>query len=286
MAAGANRTSPGEAAASSQPGQAGPGGLRRAYQANERVIIGGATLLAFLLLWETSSRLAWVNPLFISSPTKVVQAAIEVFSTAEFRNDMGVSAVEFIVGYLAAIAVGVPLGLAVGWFKRLYYLLSPFIHILNTIPRITLLPIIIIWFGIGIWSKVMVVFLGAVIPILISTYSGVSNSEERFMRVARSFNATRGRVFRTIVLPGTVPFIFTGLKYGSGRALLGVIVGELYAATAGVGYFIASAGNAFQTDKMLVGVLLVVFVGLVTVESLAWLERRFDAWRPRVGSSE
>lgn len=273
-------------APASQVRWVGPAGLRRVYQSNERAIIGGATLLAFLLLWETTSRLAWVNPLFISSPTNVVRAAIEVFSTAEFRNDMSISAIEFIVGYLAAIAVGVPLGLAVGWFKRLYFVLSPFIHILNTIPRITLLPIIIIWFGIGIWSKVMVVFLGAVIPILISTYSGVSNSEERFMRVARSFNATRGRIFRTIVLPGTVPFIFTGLKYGSGRALLGVIVGELYAATAGVGYFIASAGNALQTDKMLVGVLLVVFVGLVTVEGLAWLERRFDVWRPRVGSSE
>ena len=265
---------------------AGPGRIKRLYQGSERAIIGGATLLVFLLLWETASRLEWVNPLFISSPTKVMLAAREAFSSAEFRADMSVSATEFIVGYLGAIAVGVPLGLAVGWFKRLYFLLSPFIHILNTIPRITLLPIIIIWFGIGIWSKVMVVFLGAVIPILISTYSGVSTSEERFMRVARSFNATRGRVFRTIVLPGTVPFIFTGLKYGSGRALLGVIVGELYAATAGVGYFIASAGNSFQTDKMLVGVLLVVFVGLVTVEGLGWVERRFDVWRPRVGSSE
>ncbi|MES2977848.1 MAG: ABC transporter permease [Pseudomonadota bacterium] len=265
---------------------AGPGLLVRMYRGGERAIIGGATLLAFLVLWELASRLEWINPLFISSPTKVLQAAREVFSSAEFRADMGVSATEFVVGYLAAIVVGVPLGLAIGWFKRLYFLLSPFIHILNTIPRITLLPIIIIWFGIGIWSKVMVVFLGAVIPILISTYSGVSTSEERFMKVARSFNASRGRVFRTIVLPGTVPFIFTGLKYGSGRALLGVIVGELYAATAGIGYFIASAGNSFQTDKMLVGVLLVVFVGLVTVEGLGWVERRFDVWRPRVGSSE
>ena len=279
--------SPSDAAtANPQPRPGWPARIKRLYQSSERAIIGGATLLAFLLLWETASRLEWVNPLFISSPTKVMLAAREVFSSAEFRDDMSVSATEFIVGYLAAIAVGVPLGLAVGWFKRLYFLLSPFIHILNTIPRITLLPIIIIWFGIGIWSKIIVVFLGAVIPIIISTYSGVSNSEERFMRVARSFNATRGRVFRTIVLPGTVPFIFTGLKYGSGRALLGVIVGELYAATAGIGYFIASAGNAFQTDKMLVGVLLVVFVGLVTVEGLGWVERRFDVWRPRVGSSE
>jgi len=279
--------SPGAAPAATPPtSPAGPGRLKRLYQSSERGIIGATTLLAFLLLWETASRLAWVNPLFISSPTKVVLAAQEVFAQAEFRGDMSISATEFVVGYVAAIAVGVPLGLAVGWFKRLYFLLSPFIHILNTIPRITLLPLIIIWFGIGIWSKVAVVFLGAVIPIIISTYSGVKARDERLLKVARSFNATPGRVFRTIVLPGTVPFIFTGLKYGSGRALLGVIVGELYAATAGIGYFIASAGNAFQTDKMLVGVLLVVFVGVVTVEGLGWVERRFDAWRPRVGSSE
>jgi NitT/TauT family transport system permease protein len=199
---------------------------------------------------------------------------------------MYTSAQEFVIGYLMAIGVGVPLGLAAGWSRRLYYLLSPFVHTLNTIPRITLLPIIVIWFGIGIWSKIMVVFLGAVIPILISTNAGVRTSDERFMRVARSFGASRGRIFRTIVLPGTVPFIFTGLKYGTGRALLGVIVGELYAATAGIGYFIASAGNAFQTDKMLVGVLLVIITGLVAMEGLNQIEKRFDKWRPSVGSAE
>jgi NitT/TauT family transport system permease protein len=256
------------------------------FHRHERGIVGGSTLLAFLLVWEMAFRFAWVNPLFISAPSKVALAAVEVFSSAEFRADIGVSASEFIIGYLMAIGVGVPLGMAVGWYRRLYYLCSPFIHTLNTIPRITLLPVIIIWFGIGIWSKVVVVFLGAVIPILISTCAGVRTSEERFLRVARSFSASQGRIFRTIVLPGTVPFIFTGLKYGSGRALLGVIVGELYAATAGIGYFIASAGNAFQTDKMLVGVLLVVATGLVTMEGLNRIERRFDVWRPRVGSSE
>ena len=253
---------------------------------NERLFIGAASVLAFLLLWEAAFRFSWVNPIFISAPSMVALAAVQVFSSSEFRTDMATSGTEFIVGYLMAIAVGVPLGLAVGWSKRLYFALSPFIHTLNTIPRITLLPLIIIWFGIGIWSKVMVVFLGAVIPILISTFSGVRASEERLLRVARSFNASRGRIFRTIVLPGTVPFIFTGLKYGSGRALLGVIVGELYAATAGIGYFIASAGNAMQTDKMMVGVLIVVATGLLTMEGLNRIERRFDAWRPRVGSAE
>ena len=263
-----------------------PGASHGVYRRNERLIVGMATLLVFLLVWETAFRFAWVNPTFISSPTQVMIAASQVLSSAEFRRDMLTSGTEFLVGYLMAIAVGIPLGLAVGWYKRLYFALSPFIHTLNTIPRITLLPLIIIWFGIGIWSKIMVVFLGALIPMLISTYSGVRTSEERFLRVARSFSASDGRIFRTIVLPGTIPFIFTGLKYASGRALLGVIVGELYAATAGIGYFIASAGNAFQTDKVLVGVFIVIAAGLVTMEGLNRIERRFDAWRPRVGSAE
>lgn len=255
------------------------------YRRRERAIIGGASLAGFLLLWEAASRFAWVNPLFISSPVKVFAAAMQLFGSPDFRADLAVSATEFAVGYLMAIAVGISLGLAVGWYRRLNFALGPFIHTLNTIPRITLLPIIIIWLGIGIWSKIAVVFLGALIPILISTHAGVRTSEERFLRVARSFGASRGRLFRTIVLPGTVPFIFTGLKYGSGRALLGVIVGEMYAATAGIGYFIASAGNALQTDKMLVGVFIVIAAGLITMEGLNRIERRFDVWRPGVGSA-
>lgn len=258
--------------------------LRRFYTHSERAIIGTLSVLAFMIVWEAAFRFQWVNPLFISSPIQVILATKTVFTSKEFHVDLYTSSIEFVIGYLMAIAIGVPLGLATGRSRRLYYLMSPFIHTLNTVPRITLLPIIIIWFGIGIWSKILVVFLGALIPILISTYAGVRTSEERFMRVARSFNASQGRIFRTIVLPGTVPFIFTGMKYGTGRALLGVIVGELYAATAGVGYFIASAGNAFQTDKMLVGLGVVIVAGLIAMEVLNRIEHRFDRWRPNVGS--
>ena len=150
----------------------------------------------------------------------------------------------------------------------------------NAVPRVTLLPLIVIWFGIGIWSKVMVVFLGAVIPILINTQAGVKTSEARFIRVARSFSASKLKIFSSIILPGTVPFIFTGLKYGAGRALLGVVVGELYASTAGLGHMIAEAGNTFQTDVVFLGVLIFMATGLVVVAFLDVFERRFERWRP------
>lgn len=252
---------------------------------HDRLLISGGTVLAFFVIWEAIARSGLVNPLFISSPTLALRAGQELFAEGEIWKDLRVSATEFLVGYVLAAVVAIPLGLAVGWYKRLYYLLSPFIDTLNAVPRVTLLPLIVIWFGIGIWSKIVVVFLGAVIPMLINTFSGVKTNEERFLRVARSFGASELMIFWSIVLPGTVPFIFTGLKYAAGRALLGVVVGELYAATAGIGYLIAIAGNTFQTDKVFVGILLVMVTGLVTVEVLNRLERRFDAWRPKVGSA-
>ena len=110
-------------------------------------------------------------------------------------------------------------------------------------------------------------------------------NEQRFLRVARSFGASELRVFLTIVLPGTVPYIFTGLKYASGRALLGVVVGELYAATAGIGNFIVLSGNNFEVDNVFVGILLLTIVGLIVVALLDRVERRFEKWRPGIGAS-
>jgi ABC-type nitrate/sulfonate/bicarbonate transport system permease component len=254
----------------------------RLFLDRERLMIGGGTLIAFLLLWEALGRSGLVDPLFVSSPTRVAQAGITLLSDPDFWNDLRVSGIEFAIGYGAAVLIGILLGLAAGLFKRIDYLLAPFVDTLNAVPRVTLLPLIIIWFGIGIWSKVAVVFLGAVIPILINAQSGVRTSEARFIRVARSFSASRLKIFSSIVLPGTVPFIFTGLKYGAGRALLGVVVGELYASTAGVGHVIADAGNTLQTDVVFFAVIVFMATGLLVVALLDRIEQRFERWRPNV----
>jgi len=254
--------------------------LARLYLAHERLAIGAGTLVVLLLAWEAFGRSGLVDPLFLPAPSQIAQAGWGLSHDADFWNDLQVSGREFILGYAAAVAVAIPLGLAVGMSRRLQYMLGPFVDTLNAVPRVTLLPLIVIWFGIGIWSKVMVVFLGAVIPILINTQAGVKTSEARFIRVARSFSASRLKIFSSIILPGTVPFIFTGLKYGAGRALLGVVVGELYASTAGLGHMIAEAGNTFQTDVVFFGVLIFMATGLVVVASLDVFERRFERWRP------
>ncbi len=255
--------------------------LARLYLAHERMAIAGGTLLVLLLVWEALGASVLIDPLFISSPTRVARAAWSLSHDRDFWTDLQVSATEFMLGYGAALAVAIPLGLAVGLSKRLQYLIGPFGDTLNAVPRVTLLPLIIIWCGIGIWSKVVVVFLGAVIPLLINTQSGVKTSEARFIRVAHSFSASRLKIFSSIILPGIVPFIFTGAKYGAGRALLGVVVGELYASTAGLGHLIAEAGNTFQTDVVFVGALLFMAAGLIVVALLDALEQRFERWRPQ-----
>jgi ABC-type nitrate/sulfonate/bicarbonate transport system permease component len=251
----------------------------------ERLLIGGGTLVVFLLVWELCADTGAINPLFISSPSRIAQAGAALMADPDFWNDVRVSAREFIFGYIAAIVIGVPLGLLMGTSRRFSYIVAPFVDTLNAVPRVTLLPLLIIWFGIGIWSKVAVVFLSAVIPIVISALSGVKTNEARFLTMARSFSASRTKIFASVILPGTVPFIFTALKYAAGRALLGVVVGELYASTAGLGHMIAEAGNMFHTDTLFFGVLIFTATGLVVVALLDRLERRFERWRPSVGAA-
>jgi NitT/TauT family transport system permease protein len=157
---------------------------------------------------------------------------------------------------------------------------------MNATPRVALLPLVIIWLGIGILSKVGIIFLGAVFPIMINTRDGVKTTPSNLLTAARSFGASEWMIFKTVVLPSTVPFILSGLRLGLGRAIVGVMVGELYAATAGIGFMITVAGATFQTDKVFVGVLIFALTGMIGMEILSRVERRFSSWRPAVGSHE
>jgi NitT/TauT family transport system permease protein len=223
--------------------------------------------------------------MFMSAPSLIFKAAVQLFASGEIYNDLYVSGVEFLGGYLLAVVVGIPFGILVGWYKRMSYIFDPFINAMNATPRVALLPLVIIWLGIGILSKVGIIFLGAVFSILINTRDGVKTTPANLLNAARSFGASEWIVFKTVVLPSTVPFILTGLRLAVGRALVGVLVGELYAATAGIGFMITVAGATFQTDKVFVGVLIFAISGMVSMELLTKLEKKFDKWRPAVGAA-
>jgi NitT/TauT family transport system permease protein len=259
--------------------------IYKIYLANEKKILGTIAVAIFLIVWELVGNVfQWINPMFMSAPSLIFKAGYDMFRSGEIYHDLYVSGVEFLGGYFLAAAVGIPFGIMTGWYKRMSYIFDPFVNALNATPRVALLPLVIIWLGIGILSKVGIIFLGAVFSILINTRDGVKTTPVNLLNAARSFGASEWMVFKTVVVPSTIPFILTGLRLAVGRALVGVLVGELYAATAGIGFMITVAGATFQTDKVFVGVGIFALSGMIGMELLTKVERRFDKWRPQVGS--
>jgi len=261
--------------------------LYKFYLNHEKKILGAAGVFTFLLLWElVGNTLQLINPMFMSAPSLIFRAAVQMFGSGEIYNDLYVSGVELFWGYFLSAAVAVPFGIMVGWYKKMSYIFDPFINAMNATPRVALLPLVIIWLGIGILSKVGIIFLGAVFPIMINTRDGVKTTPYNLLTAARSFGASEWMLFKTVVLPSTIPFILTGLRLGLGRAIVGVMVGELYAATAGIGFMITVARDTFQTDKVFVGVLVFAVTGMMGMELLTRIESRFSKWRPKVGATE
>jgi ABC-type nitrate/sulfonate/bicarbonate transport system permease component len=253
------------------------------WKRHEHALLGTLSMLVFLSFWEASVAFGWVNPLFTSSPSRIVRTAIEMFADGSILVDMQVSGYEFVVGYGAAIVVGVPLGILMGWYGRVDAVLEPFVSALYATPRIALLPLVMIWFGIGLMSKIAIVFLGAIFPILVNTITGVRTVNADFVKVARSFGSNDWQMFLTVALPSSVPLLLSGLRLGLGHALVGIVVGEMYGATHGLGFLIATAGARFQTDKVMVGIIIIAAAGVAMTELLRLIERRFERWRPSVG---
>jgi ABC-type nitrate/sulfonate/bicarbonate transport system permease component len=259
--------------------------LYKFYLNQEKKILGSIAVALFLIAWELVGNVyQLVNPMFMSAPSLIWKAAVQLFGSGEIWNDLRVSGIEFAWGYFLSVLIGVPFGIAIGWYKKFAYTCDPFVNAMNATPRVALLPLVIIWLGIGILSKVGIIFLGAVFPLIINTRDGVKTTPHNLLTAARSFGASEWQIFRSVVIPSTVPFILTGLRLAIGRALIGVMVGELYAATAGIGFMITVAGATFQTDKVFVGVLIFAISGMVATELVDKAERRFDRWRPKVGA--
>jgi len=259
--------------------------LYKFYLNQEKKILGSIAVAIFLLVWELAGNtFQLVNPMFMSAPSLIWKAAVQLFGSGEIWNDLRVSGIEFAWGYVLSVVVGVPFGIAIGWYKKFAYTCDPFVNAMNATPRVALLPLVIIWLGIGILSKVGIIFLGAVFPLIINTRDGVKTTPHNLLTAAKSFGASEWQIFRSVVIPSTIPFILTGLRLAIGRALIGVMVGELYAATAGIGFMITVAGATFQTDKVFVGVLIFAISGMVATEIVDKAERKFDKWRPKVGA--
>jgi NitT/TauT family transport system permease protein len=268
-------------AIASQPLRPRPRNRVIRFLSNERLLYGLAGIVVFLLAWELGSRAGIINEYFFGRPTGIVEAGIREVQTPRFWGDLAASFFEFASGFVLAIILGVPIGLAAGRFRLLQYALDPWLNFFNSLPRIALLPVLVIMFGVfGPWSKIAVVFLGAFFSIVIPTMQGVRTTDKRFVDVARSFRAPERLMFRSVVIPSTVPFIITGLRLGVARALIGVVTAELYTQTEGIGVLIRRATENSDANRALFGVLLFTISGIVGVESVRRIEARYQKWRP------
>lgn len=252
--------------------------LSRSLQRRQAAILGFLSVATVLLLWELASAQGWISSRFASSPTGVIQAGLREVQLIRFWRDVQTSTIEFAAGYALAVVLGVPLGLVIGWYRRLSYALEPFMNFWYATPRITLVPLLALWLGLGISSKIAVVFLGAFVVILLNTYHGVRTTDPKFVAVARVFGASQVQFFRSVVLPSSFGFILAGLQLGVGRATIGVFVAEIYAAQAGLGVMIRIASNNFQVDRVIFGTLVFILLGLLAVGALRVVARRVAPW--------
>lgn len=253
------------------------------WRRNRRTILGTATLLVFVGVWQGIAATGWVKPIFLSSPLAVAHAFWHEATSGVLAHDLAVSGWEFLIGFGLAIVVGVAAGVAIGWFPLLDEALDPLISACYATPRVALVPLVIIWFGIGLESKVVLIFSVAVFPILVNTAAGFRGIDQHLVEVSRSFGARQGQIFLNVGLPSAVPFVLTGLRLGVGMALIGIAIGEAFGATAGVGYRIFIAGSIFRTDQLFVGLIILAVAGMIFSEIVRKIERRFDVWRPKGG---
>lgn len=257
-----------------------PVGQPHRLAAYEPTLLGIAGVVAVLGVWQLLGVWHLLPPLFLPPPSEIFAAYGQLAQDPQLGLDLETSGLEVAYGFGLAILLGLPLGVLMGWYSRLRYTLDPFVNFFYSTPRIALTPLFIIWLGIGIYSKVAVVFLGAFFPILINTMAGIRALDPLLLRAARSFGARDAQIFRTIALPGSVPFILTGFRLGVGHALIGVVVGELIAAQYGVGKLMSDAFTTFNFPVGYAALIIIAATGVVLTLGIQRLERRFDAWRP------
>lgn len=256
-------------------------GLSTWLRDNQRWLLWLLSGIVFIGGWELYSRSGRVSPLFLPPPSQVVATLLQLTGRDEFYRDVAITSKEFGLGFGLSVLVGIPLGLAVGWYRRLSYALNPFLTSLYALPRVALLPWILLLLGLDLAPKVAMVFLGAVLPITISTQHGVRTVDASLLRVARSFGASQLFIFRTLVLPGVVPFTITGARIGVGTGLIGAIIAEFLTARNGIGYMMHVAGHNLETDLVFVGILVIALGALLLMTVLTRIESYFQRWRPR-----
>jgi len=247
---------------------------------SRKIIFGALAVVLFFAAWEAI--LTWVvpfNPLFISKPSLIFAAFETLLSTGKLVDDLLVSAEPFFYGFTAAVVIGVALGIVMGWRTRVGYALDPLMTALYASPLVALAPLVVVFFGVGVWAKTVIIFLLSVFPFVFNAYAGVRAVDRLLINVVRSFGGKERDLYIKVIIPSVLPYIVAGARYAVGRALVGILVGEFFAASEGIGYAIARFGDLFALDRMFACILTIMVIAVVFTEGIRWAERAAFPWR-------
>jgi len=233
-------------------------------------------VLLILIVWQIVG--PFINPIFFTYPTKIAEAFYTTTISGELPYFLGQSLEVMVYGLSIALIVGIPLGIAMARIRWLDWALDLPINALYATPLVAVVPLLVLWFGIYLKAKIIVVFLFAVFPVLINTYQGVRECDKNMLEVAHSFRSSEWRVWRDVLLPFAVPYIIAGIRLAIGRGLIGMIIAEFYTTISGLGFMITRYANVFEMDKTFVPVIVLMVLGVSLTSLLKWIGRRIAPW--------
>ncbi|MEK9677506.1 MAG: ABC transporter permease [Rhodospirillaceae bacterium] len=255
------------------------------WEKNESLFLGFGFIALMIIIWQLVPSVFTLSKgmkLFFATPTMIVGAFGDLIASGKLWPALQFSASAFGLGLGLSIIVALPLGVVMGRSQVLSDMFDPFITAINATPRLVFLPLILIWFGIGMWSVIVVVFIGALFPLLINTYEGVKNADQLLINVVKSYGANEWEINKLVVIPNSLPFIIAGLRLAIGRAVLGVVVAEFFGGSSnGVGVIMVRASGSFQVDVVFAGLILFMAMSLILTGIVRSIEARFSRWRPQ-----
>jgi ABC-type nitrate/sulfonate/bicarbonate transport system permease component len=242
-------------------------------------ILSIASPLVFLLVWEAVVRLGLLDARFVPPPSAVVVRFFDLVQSGELWKDVSITLFRVAGGYTLGVIPGIAVGLLMAMFKPLRYVLDPLVAAIFPIPKIALMPLLLLAFGIGEMSKIVLVAIATFFPVLISTYAGAANIEKIYLDAAKNFGADSSMMFREVIFFGALPQIFAGLRLALGTSFLVIVAAEFVSADTGIGQLIWSSWQVLQVDRMFVGIVLIGVLGVISTAILQEIEVRLLPWR-------
>ncbi|MGH6675285.1 MAG: ABC transporter permease, partial [Xanthobacteraceae bacterium] len=241
-------------------------------------LLGALAVVLFFAAWQAVFLVAPFDPMFMSKPSLIAAGLVDLVNDGGLFHDLAVSAVPFFIGLAGSVVIGVPLGIVMGWRPRVGYALDPLMTVFYASPLVALAPLLVIFFGVGISGKSIIVFSLAVFPFVFNAYAGVRAVDRLLINVVRSLGGGEWDLYRKVIFPSVLPYVVAAARIGIGRALIGVLVGEFFASSEGIGFAISRFGDLFAMDKMFGCILTVMVIAVVLTEGIRWAERAAFPW--------